>query len=159
MTRATRCIVLTVAALGTVGAAATAWAYWQSSGSGAGAATTGTLAPVTVSAFTGGDANTAKLYPGGPAADVMLRVDNTNAYAVTLVGVALTANSSITAVGGSGTCATTGLTFTAPSNPSIAVPPGSHLIRLASAATMGATSDNGCQGASFHIPVTITVQK
>jgi hypothetical protein len=159
MTRATRCIVLTMAALGTVAVATAAWAYWQSSGSGSGVATTGTLAPVTVSAFTGGDANTAKLYPGGPATDVMLRIDNTNAYPVTLVGVALTANGSITGVGGSGTCTTTGVTFSAPSNLSIAVAPGSHLVRLAGAAAMSAASDNGCQGASFHIPVTITVQK
>ena len=59
--------------------AGAAYAYFTATGSGLGAATVGTMQTVTVSALAGGDAPGSLLYPGGPAADVILRVDNPNA--------------------------------------------------------------------------------
>jgi len=56
-----------------------AFAYWSTSCSGAGSATTGTVVPVTINAT--GTAVTG-LYPGGPAHDVSGTFDNPNAGTV-----------------------------------------------------------------------------
>ncbi len=133
-----------------------ALAYWRTSGSGSGSAATGTPQAVTVVAFAGGDAPTSSLQPGGTA-DVILRLSNPNAYAVTLISVS--GNGAITADSGHTGCTTTGVTFTNQSGLSITVPNGSSLVHLPGAASMGTTSSSGCQGATFSIPVTLTVHK
>src|SRR2546423_14400177 len=78
-----------------------AYAYFTATGSGAGSASAGTLQPVTVAAFVGGDAPSSKLLPGGTA-DVILRVNNPNPVAVKLVSIS--GNGTITASGGVGAC-------------------------------------------------------
>jgi hypothetical protein len=138
--------------------AGAAYAHWSSSGgSGSGSAATGMLQPVTVAAFVGGDAPSSNLFPGG-SADVILQVNNPNAYTVTLVAVS--GNGTITPDGGHASCTTTGVTFTNQTglNATIAAS-GTTLVHLPTAATMASTSSNGCQGATFSIPVSITVQK
>jgi hypothetical protein len=112
---------------------------------------------VTVSALVGGDTPSSRLYPGGPAADVILRVNNPNAFTVQVFSVA--ANGGITADVSHAGCTTTGVTFTPPSNPSITVPAGSSLVHLSGAASMSTASVSGCQGATFSIPVTLTVHR
>jgi hypothetical protein len=131
-------------------------AYWTNHGSGAASGATGTMSTVTVTAFTGGDAPSSSLLPGG-SSDVVLRISNTNAYAVTLTAISL--NGSVTATGGIGACSTPGVSPNFPSSPSIAVPAGSTLIHLHGAATMSAGSSSGCQGATFEVPVAVTFQK
>lgn len=138
------------------GATAT-FAYFHSMGSGNGSATVGTLQPVTVVAFVGGDTESSALYPDGPAADVIVRLNNPNAFSVTLLS--LTGNGPISADAGHPTCTTAGVTFTDQTGLSINIPPGSTLLHRSSAASMGNTSSNGCQGAMFNIPVTVTVHK
>jgi len=139
--------------------AGAAFAYFSSTGSGHGSARTGTLQTVTVSALVGGDTPSSTLLPGGPAADVVLRVNNPNAFAVTLVSVT-GGPGAITGAGGTGTCTTTGVTFTNQNNLSVAIgASGTTLVHLAGAASMSASSDAGCQGATFSIPVTITVHQ
>jgi hypothetical protein len=135
-----------------------AYAHWSSSGgSVSGSAATGTLQPVTVAAFVGGDSPSSNLFPG-TSADVILRVNNPNAYAVTLISVS--GNGTIAADGGHSGCTTTGVTFTNQTGLTSAIgASGTTLVHLANAASMGATSSNGCQGATFSIPVSITVQK
>ena len=50
--------------------------------------------------------------------------------------------------------------FTAPSSPNFAInASATTLVHLAGAAGMGTNSDAGCQGATFNIPVSITVHK
>jgi hypothetical protein len=132
-----------------------AYAAFSGTGSGTGSAHTGTMQTVTVSALVGGDAPSSNLYPGGPAADVILRVNNPNSYSVKLYSIA--GNGTITADASHSGCTTTGVTFTPPSNPNIALPAGSSLVHLSGAATMSSASLNSCQGASFSIPVTMTV--
>jgi hypothetical protein len=149
-------LVLALACFGLFASAGTASAYWSATGSGSSAASTGTLSGVSVVAFIAGDAPGTSLLPGGTS-DVMLRVTNANGYPVTLT--AISTNGSITAVGGTGTCTTTGVSTNFPSNPSIVVLAGSHLIDMVGAASMSLTSMNGCQGAAFHIPVSATFQK
>src|SRR5207302_4720046 len=104
---------LTVAVALTGALAGGVYAYWKTSGSGSGSASTGTLQPVTVAAFVGGDAPSSVLVPGGSSADVILRVNNTNPFPVTLVSV--TGNGTITADSGFSGCTTTGVTFTSQS--------------------------------------------
>lgn len=134
-----------------------AYAYVATIGSGTGTASTGTMQTVTVTALVGGDAPTSKLYPGGPAADVILRVNNPNSFTVQITGVA--ANGTITADSGHAGCTTTGVTFTAPSNPSITVSSGSSLVHLSAAASMSTASVSACQGATFSIPVAVTAKR
>jgi hypothetical protein len=110
----------------------------------------------TVQAFSGGDAPTSALIPGGTA-DVIVRINNPNSYSVTLTGIS--ANGSITAAGGIGTCTTTGVSTTFPSSPALVVAPGSHLIHLASSVSMSDAAQSGCQGATFEIPVSVTFSK
>jgi hypothetical protein len=150
------CIIFGLVCLVLGSAGGTAFAAWTSLGSGSGTGSTGALAPVTVVAMVGGDTPTTALLPGG-SSDVVLRVDNTNAYAVTLT--AITQNTPITMVGNVGTCTTTGLSINFPSTPSITVPVGSTLVHVPGAASMSTASMNGCQGASFEFPVTVTFQK
>jgi hypothetical protein len=112
---------------------------------------------VTVAAFVGGDSPSSNLFPGG-SADVILRVSNPNAYIVTLVSVS--GNGTITPDGSHAGCTTTGVSFINQTglNATIAAS-GTTLVDLPSAAAMGITSSNTCQGATFSIPVSITVQK
>jgi len=113
---------------------------------------------VTVSAIVGGDTVGSMLVPGGTA-DVILRVNNPNTAAVTLVSVT-GGPGSITADGGHPGCTTTGVTFTNQPSLSVAIAgSGTTLVHLAGAASMGAASSDGCQGATFFIPVSITVHQ
>jgi hypothetical protein len=136
--------------------AGSAYAYFRSSGAGFGSGSTGALAAVTVVATTS-TANT-PLLPGGGPGDVILHVDNPNAFAVTLVRV--TGNGTITADAGHPSCTTTGVTFTDQTNLQVGIPASnaSFQVDLAAAASMNLASSNGCQGATFSIPVKITVR-
>jgi hypothetical protein len=132
-------------------------AFWSSAGSGSGSAPTGTLQPVTVAALVGGDTPSSTLFPGG-SADVILRVNNPNAYALTLVSVS--GNGTITPDGSHPSCTTTGVSFTNQTGLSSTIAAsGTTLVHLSTAASMAGTSSNGCQGATFSIPVSITVHK
>lgn len=147
-------IFLAVIALFGLGAGA-AYAYFTSSGSHAGPGSTGTLQSVTVAAATG--TPSAPLMPGG-SGDVTLQVTNPNGYAVTLVSV--TGAGSVTADAGHPGCTTTGVTFTSQPSLSLSIAANSTTqVDLPAAAAMSASSSAGCQGATFSIPVTITVQK
>jgi hypothetical protein len=148
-------VVTTVMALAIVGLV---FAAWTTNGTGSGYAKAGTaqaLSTVDVSAST-----TATLYPGGPAGDVTIRVSNPNTYPVTVTGVA--AAGAITPDAGHATCTTTGVTFTDQTGLTIAVPAKSGAVNgeasatLTGAANMSNASVNGCQGATFTIPVTLS---
>ena len=136
--------------------AGTAYAYFTSAGRGTGSASTGTMQTVTVAAATA--TQSTALLPGGTG-DVSLKVTNPNGYAVTLISVTGTGGA-ITADGGHPGCTTTGVTFTNQTGLSTAIPAGGpSTIDLPGAAAMSAASSAGCQGATFSIPVTITVRK
>jgi len=149
-------LVVALVALG----GGSAYAYWSTSGSGSANAATGTMQTVTVAAFVGGDSPSATLIPGGTA-DVILRVNNPNAYSVQVYSV--TGNGAITADTAHSGCTTTGVTFIAPAvpvTPTATVPATSAvLVHLTGAARMSSASLSACQGATFHIPVTLAVRK
>jgi len=151
--------VATAAALsaGAVGMNAAAAYFTAANGTKAATATAGTIT-VTVSATTG--TPTTPLYPGGTG-DVTLKVDNPNGFPVTLAKVEAAAGN-ITASGGKGTCnVPTGVTFTDQTSLNQNLPANStgNAVDLPGAATMSLTTADGCQGATFTIPVKVTVQK
>jgi hypothetical protein len=148
-------VLTTMTALAVVGLV---YAAWTTTGGGSGYAKAGTaqaLSTVDVSAST-----TATLYPGGPAGDVTIRISNPNTYPVTVTGV--TGNGAITADAGHASCTTTGVSFTNQTGLSISVPAksggvnGETQTTLSGAASMSNASVNGCQGATFTIPVTLS---
>ena len=137
-------------------AAGSAWAYWSTSGSGSGSAKAGSPTAVTVDAAAGSPST--GLVPGG-SADLVLTLDNPNGSAVTIVGVAQKGTANV--VGGSGcTAANAGVSVRSQTRLSVPVAPGTGVtVHVPNGVSMSGSSDGGCQGASFHVPVTVTVQR
>ncbi len=130
-------------------------AYLKAAGSGSGQATAGTTSSVTIEAASG---TVNSLLAPGASADLLVQVTNPNSFAVEITTISQ--NGSVTASTGSGTCATTGVSVSTQTGLSVAVASGSHVVvHIPNGASMSTTSDNGCQGRSFTVPVTITVQK
>lgn len=149
-------LIAVLAVVGVLAVGGAAGAYFTSSGSGSGHGTTGTMSTVTLSATAG--APSTPLYPGGTG-DVSLEVNNPNTYNVTLVSVA--ADGTIRPDAGHSSCTTTGVTFTNQSGLSTTIPgsASNYQIHLSGAVSMSVASSSGCQGATFSIPLMITVEK
>jgi hypothetical protein len=150
-----RRITVASVALGVLLAAAVAYAAWTATGSGSGYAKAGTAQALTTVDASASVTNT--LVPGG-SGDFAITVSNPNAYPVSVTAVTL--NGAPVGSGGIGTCTTTGVTisqaaidatlpFTVPAG-------GTHTDVVASGASMDNTSSNGCQGATFTVPVTLS---
>jgi hypothetical protein len=137
--------------------AGAAYGFWTSHGSGSAAASTGTMATVTVA--TAGTP-TSPLLPGGTG-DVIFNVTNPNNFAVSLVSVS--GNGTITPDNGHSGCTTTDsnpvVTLSVPSGdlPKSIAANATVSVDLANAASMDIAATNNCQGATFSIPITITV--
>src|SRR4051794_25834698 len=87
-------LVIAIAIAFVVAGTATAFAYWRSAGSGTGSGATGTMT-INVTALQTGDSTGATTLVPGATGDVLLRVNNPNAYSVQVS--AISANGSITA--------------------------------------------------------------
>jgi hypothetical protein len=130
-----------------IAATGVGYASWNQSGAGAGSAKAATAVASVVTANT----TTADLWPGQTAGKLYFHVSNDNPYPVTFTGVTAGA---ITAAGGIGTCTTTGVSVGAlPAN--IVVAAGGDDFEPPIVA-MSNLSDNGCQGATFTIALTLT---
>jgi hypothetical protein len=133
-------------------ATGTALAYWTRSGSGSGAATTGTTQPLVVSP---GTAST-QLYPSGQAA-VAVIVNNPNPGAVQAGSLSLDTTQGINGFGvdsGHTACGVASLTFTTQTNGGAGwtVPAGGPWpFSVANSLSMAANAANACQGASFTV--------
>jgi hypothetical protein len=140
---------VTVLILGVVGLV---YAAWTSNGTGSGyakAQSAQALSTVDVSAST-----TATLYPGANG-DVLIKVHNPNPYPVRVTDI--TGNGAVTADAGHASCVTTGVTFTDQSGLSFDIAANDDAqTTLSGSAHMSNASDNGCQGATFTIPVSLT---
>jgi hypothetical protein len=134
-------------------AAGLAYAAWTASGTGSGYAKAGAATALTtndVSATTVGD-----LYPG-TSGNVKVSINNPNPYPVQVTSIT-NGTGSITATGGIGTCTTTGVTFANQTGLTINIPAnGTTAATLSNAASMSNASENGCQGATFTIPVSLS---
>jgi predicted phage tail protein len=151
-----RILALVIAAVLVSLGAGVAYAYFTSTGSGAGSAGDGTLQTVTIDATAGSPST--PLLPGGTG-DVALQVSNPNGFAVTLVAV--TGSGTITVDSEHSGCDPSVVTFTDQTGLSTSIPGDStgYQVYLDGAASMSTAAANACQGATFSIPVTITVQK
>lgn len=132
-----------------------AHAYWSSGGSGSATANSGTMT-IDAAALTGEHAQNA-LFPGGTA-DAIIKLDNPNGYSVHVIAITMTGTPQ--AANG---CSPTGVTFTAPTgftDARFTLPANqSTVIDLPGAVAMDTTSASACQGQTFSLPVTVTVQK
>jgi hypothetical protein len=132
-----------------------AFAYWDSTGSGSGTATDGTMT-ISAAALSGETPNST-LYPGG-SADAILKVFNPNGYAVQVVSIVGTG-----AAQAGNNCAPTGVHLVAPTNftdPQFTLPADqTTVLHLSGAMAMDTTSASACQGQTFSLPVTVTVKK
>jgi hypothetical protein len=140
-----------------LGAVGFVYAQWTTNGTGSGYAKAGQetdLSTVDVSADVTSDPNS-QLYPGTNG-DVVIKIHNPNHYSVTVTQIS-TGTGSVTSSGGNGTCTTNAVSLNSPQSVSITVPANSDSAEthLANAAHMG-NSDNGCQNATFTIPVNLT---
>jgi hypothetical protein len=132
--------------------AGVALAYWLGAGTGSGAASSGTVAPVTLSPGT----PTAGLYPGGQTA-VVLTITNPNAGAVRVGSLALDASQGtggFAVDGAHSGCALTSLSYVAQDNGGAgwSLTGGQVLsVTLPNALSMATSAANACQGASFTV--------
>jgi hypothetical protein len=134
-----------------------AYAFFTSHGSGSGAVSTGTPLAVTVQAVASGTVSSF-LIPGGNA-DLLVQISNPNGYSVIITGISQNLSGSVTGSGGIGTCTTTGVTVPTQTGLSITVGSGTNVLHVANGASMSTVSDSGCQGATIHIPVIVTVHR
>jgi len=139
-----------------------AFASFRASASGSGHVSVATMG-IEVVATTAG-AEDVPLRPGGQG-DVVLMLRNPNRYPVTLVAVRSNGPVVADALHGSCTIDQTIVTFSAPTAlsklipPTVDADPGPQRVRLEGALQMGPNAPTTCQGATFTVPVTVTVQK
>jgi hypothetical protein len=130
-----------------------AFAQWLSTGTGS-----GSTKAVTAVAMTTSDPGTvsAQLYPGATnSGSLSVKINNPNPYPVTVTSI--TGNGTVTATGGTGTCSTTGVSLSTISNITDAVPANSSsTFTHDNVVSMSNSSDDGCQGATFSIPVSLS---
>ncbi|GAA0637714.1 hypothetical protein GCM10009547_47620 [Sporichthya brevicatena] len=129
-----------------------AQAYWRTTGTGSAAASAGNLSPLTGVAAT---ADVAGPLAPGSTGTLVVAVRNPNSMPITVTAV--TAGAGPIGVSGAlGTCTNPAVTVVPRTGLSTVVAPGASVsIPLPGAVTMG-QADNGCQGANFSVPVTVT---
>lgn len=153
--RAFICGVVASSVIGPAGGVS--YAFFVASGQGAGSAAVGAMQVVPLVAVSGATPAT-PLLPG-TTGEAILELRNPNPFPVWLVEVHQ--NSPVVVSGGAGcTAVNAGVVLDTQAGLHIAVAAGNQpvLVRLAGAVTMAADSATDCQGASFSIPVTATVQ-
>lgn len=148
-------VVALVVALVLGAGAGSAYAFFTNHASGTGVVKAGTAQSITVVSARG--TVSSELFPGGTA-DLLVEFDNPNPKAVVVTSVS--ENGPVTVLGGHGcTGQNSGVSLASEQDLSIPVASGRHvLIHIANGASMSIASASGCQGASFRIPVTVTVQ-
>ncbi len=108
------------------------------------------------------------LVPGGTG-DLFVKVNNPNNFAVTITGISQTGGVTVSGTAGCtndpawpGTLGTSGVSVPTNAALNITVPANSgssYTTDIANAASMTTASVSACQGATFQIPVTITVRQ
>jgi hypothetical protein len=130
-----------------------AYAAWLSGGSGSVTAKAGTAVSLTTSDASA--STTTTLYPG-VTGDARITINNPNAFAVRVTNISAGVGS-VTATGGTGTCTTTGVSLVAQSGLALDVAANSSAsFTVTGAVAMSNSSDDGCQGATFTVPVSLT---
>jgi hypothetical protein len=143
----------TVALVGAGGGAA--FAVWSSSGTGTGAGGALTAQSLVVTAVTP-DGSGSSLYPGGPAGWVYFTVQNPNPYAVTLTAISWGTPTSTNP----SACASSNISLDAGAPTTLDIPVAANstsgAIQINGVLDLAHSAPNGCQGAAFDVPVTVT---
>lgn len=146
-----RLLALVTATLALVVVSGTAWAFWTVGGSGTATAPAGTSQPLVVMVTP-----TGTLFPGVTALPAAVSLRNPNPFPVRVT--ALTPGAVSVAGGSACTAAASAVSF-APITTTYDVAAGATVTATAPAVvSMGVTSANGCQGASFSAVYTATAQ-
>jgi hypothetical protein len=154
-------VAIAIAAFAISAGAGAAFAYFSATGAGSGSANVGSMKSVTIAATVG--TPTSVLLPGS-SADVVFSVTNPNNFPVSLAGVTLKAGGTVRPDSGHASCTTTDsnpvVTLNVPSHDlPVTIPANSTTpVDLAGAASMDVAATNSCQGASFMVPIVISVQ-
>lgn len=163
MRNSTKRAVVIVSTLALTGVAGAAWADWLANGTGNAAAKAGEAQQLVVKTVE----SSTTLYPQ-TTGDATITITNPNGYGVAVNKVVWAPSDGVTATGGKGSCNNTGVYFgdfstgTAGSNGVLA---GLHLFvkggdtktfTLPDAVRMINGSEDGCQGATFSIPVEVS---
>ncbi|HEY3464763.1 MAG TPA: hypothetical protein VGL47_06495 [Amycolatopsis sp.] len=149
-----RVLVVTTVVGATLGGGI-AVAAWTSSGSGTATAKAGTATAPTTGTVDASAITTGLLYPGALGTAKLL-VNNPNPYPVVVTRVAA-GTGAPTGSGGIGPCTATGISWRDQTPQTPVAAGGNATITLPDAVAMASTVDDGCQGAVFSIPVTVTV--
>ena len=140
-----RLAIFVLVAVGAMGIGV-AFGAWTVGGGGSGYAQATSAQNLTTNVAT----TSAELYPGITNAALYLSVNNPNPFPVTVTGVNPAGPAAPDALHGG--CTTTGVAFAAQlTNTTIA--PNSTLDFTVGGVSMSNASSNGCQGATFDIPV------
>jgi hypothetical protein len=137
-------------------ASGTAFAYFATTSTGSGLGPVGSARAVDVTAVAG----SSTLQPGS-SSNLSLTLVDPNPYPVVITGVAENGTAATVSVGGGTGCTGTNAGVSVPATTSlhVTVGPGKHVVRLPAAVVMSTTSANGCQGATFHVPVKLEVKR
>jgi hypothetical protein len=148
-----RSLRLLVAVIASLAITAVAFAAWTASGTGSSTAKATSAVALTTSDASA--STTATLYPGATGS-LRITINNPNPYPVRITTIAA-GSGSVSATGGIGTCSTTGVSLVPQSGLALDVAAnGSSTFTVSGAVTMDNTSDNGCQGATFTVPVSLS---
>lgn len=137
-------------------ASGTAFAAFTASATGSGVASVAAAEPVDVTAIVGSPA----LQPGS-SSSLSFVLANPNPYTVTITGIAQRGTAATVSVTGGAACSGVAAGVSVPTATSLKlpVPPGAHEVTLQTAGVMSTASANGCQGATFHVPVSLEVRR
>lgn len=136
-----------------------AYAYFTSNGSGTGSGSIATISTVTITTTVGTPST--PLLPGLKG-DIAFTVRNNNTVPVSIVSVALKGGSSITDGSGCMSADSNAVTLLTPANLpySITATNGAtQSVDLTNSVMMDSAAPNTCQGATFSVPITITVHE
>ncbi|MDX3188704.1 hypothetical protein PV458_09895 [Streptomyces sp. MN03-5084-2B] len=148
-----RVLVVTTVVGATLGGGI-AVAAWTSSGSGAANAKAGTASAPTTGPVDASAITTGLLYPGIDG-NALIRITNPNPYSVKVTDII--ANGTATVSGTSGTCAGNTVNWNTKQANTVLAAGATSTITVTGAVTMVATAPDGCQGAVYSLPVTVTV--
>ena len=136
----------------------TAWGYYDAVVQSTGTATVTTAGNVPLSIAATGSVS-AGLYPGGPGADVTISVGNPHDVPVTVTAVSSAGAVVATPLAGR-SCGTHGVALGTPTSglPATIAAGATASVTFTGVATMDATAESGCQGASFSIPLRVAAR-
>lgn len=137
--------------------AAVVYAAFSATGSGSGRATAVSAQSITITPTTCASAD---MYPGGPAGAICFTLSNPNPYTVHFTSVTYlpgTPPAAITANNASCPATNVAISSTAPTAVNYTVGPGvtTGTQSIGGVLQMASTAPDGCQGASFNVPIAL----